>query len=101
VQGLRADDPRIKSIKALPRNTEKFRTMQINSYVFLDSLSFLDGSLEAVTSDLVSSGHTFPLMDKSGLYSCASQKELLLRKGVYRELFATFFFFPIAILRTK
>jgi hypothetical protein len=82
VQAL-SSDPRITEIKALPRNTEKFRTLQINSFHFLDSMSFLDGSLADVVDDLTKSGHPFKFLDQSGIYTSAQQKELLLQKGIH------------------
>jgi hypothetical protein len=57
--------------------------LELNNYLFLDSLSFLDGSLASVVDDLRDSGHTFPLLDLANLYSAPSEKALLLQKGVY------------------
>ena len=70
-------------MKALPRNTEKFRMMEMNSYRFLDSMSFLDGALADVVEGLAKSCHTFPLIDKAGLCRNDEEKQLLLRKGKY------------------
>jgi hypothetical protein len=62
----------------------------MNNYTFLDSLSFLDGSLASVSEDLHRSGHSFDLIDKCGLSKCGQTgnydpeaKRLLLRKGVF------------------
>jgi hypothetical protein len=79
------DFPEIVHLKALPRNTEKFRCIEMNSYIFLDSLSFLSGSLADVTDALVKSDHNFSLIEKVGLVSAddALGKELLLRKGIF------------------
>jgi hypothetical protein len=82
VQGLRPD-PRIRSLQALPKNSERFRTLELNNYLFLDSLSFLDGSLAAVVEDLRESGHAFPLLDQANLCRSPLEKALLLKKGVY------------------
>jgi predicted RNA-binding Zn-ribbon protein involved in translation (DUF1610 family) len=82
-------DPRINLMKALPRNTEKFRTITINFYNFLDSLSFLDGALADIVEDLVKANHTFQLIDESGICNNEVQKKLLLQKGVYPYEFAT------------
>jgi hypothetical protein len=81
-------DPRIVAMKALPRNTEKFRVLEINYYTFLDSLSFLEGSLADLVDDLVRSGHDFPLIDQAGLCKTPEEKQLLLQKGVYPYEFA-------------
>jgi hypothetical protein len=89
VRALRAD-PRIKSLRALPRNTEKFRTFEMNIYRFLDSMSFLDGSLANIVSDLVLSGHQFPLIDQApDLCRNSEEKLLLLEKGQYPYEWAT------------
>jgi hypothetical protein len=85
------DFPEITHLKALPRNTEKFRCIEMNSYIFLDSLSFLNGSLADVTDALVKSKHDFQLLDKIGLVSASdfAGKELLLRKGIFCYEFVT------------
>jgi hypothetical protein len=82
-------DARVRCLKALPRNTEKFRTIQLNNYHLLDSMSFLDGSLADVVEDLVRSNHPFSLLDKTDLCKTSEQKRLLLQKGVYPYEFAT------------
>jgi DNA polymerase type B, organellar and viral len=89
VKGIKKD-PRVHTMQALARNTERFRTLQINSYHFLDSMSFLDGSLGDVVDDLRKSGHPFQLLDLTDLCSGrrAGHKGLLLQKGVYPYEFA-------------
>lgn len=56
----------------------------MNSWRFVDSLSFLQNSLENLTFCLRDSGHDFaPLFDQSGLYTAETRSErfpLLLRK---------------------
>lgn len=73
--------PKITKLEALSKNQERFRNIKLNIYEFGDSLAFLGGSLADVTEDLVKSGHTFPLLDQSGLVDGDRQKKLLLRKG--------------------
>ena len=80
VRALKQDE-RIKCLKALPRNTEKFRMMELNRYVFLDSLSFLNGSLAELVEGLVKSGHKFPLLDQEKICKNDMEKDLLLKKG--------------------
>jgi hypothetical protein len=85
IRCLQADD-RIKRIEGLAYNSEKFRTISINSYVFLDSLSFLTASLSELVSDLSKNKHhTFPILQQMKLYTKyeMKKKELLKRKGVY------------------
>ncbi len=77
-------DKRIKHTSALPSNGQKLKTFTLNSYCFLDSLDFLQGSL----SDLVNSlphSHPFHFVDQSGLYSSGDNilKQKLLKKGIY------------------
>jgi hypothetical protein len=86
---MRSKDPRILSLDGLPRNSERFRTLTMNSYCFLDSMSFLNGSLAQVVESLRNSNHTFPLLDQSELYTNEEEKELMLRKGCYPYEFAT------------
>ena len=79
-------DERIKKLNALPYNTEKFRTIELNSYLFLDSLSFLNASLNELMNDLLKNKtHKFDILDQLGLYKKEDEKEkkMLLRKGVY------------------
>lgn len=80
----------VTKIEALPYNTEKFRTIQINSFVFLDSLSFLNASLNELMCDLVKNkNHKFKILRQQKLYRTISEKKLLLRKGVFPYEFVT------------
>ena len=82
VLGTLPTDRRIRKLECLPRNQEKIRTLVMNNYHFVDSLSFLDGSLSTVVDDLVSSGtEDFQLLYKAELCRDEEQKRLLLRKG--------------------
>jgi hypothetical protein len=86
------DDERITSLKALPYNSEKFRTIEVNSYLFLDSLSFLNASLGELMNDLTrNEKHPFKIIDQLQLYPEKSTrlKKLLLRKGVYPYEYVT------------
>ena len=69
------------NVQALAKNTESFRTMNINSYMFLDSFSFMSTSLASMVDDLRASGHAFNLLNT--ITRDPAGKELLLRKGVY------------------
>jgi hypothetical protein len=84
IQSLDKCMSRIHSLKFLPYNSERFRSMEINSfYVFLDSINMLTGSLASICSDLVASNHDFKIMRKLGMYKNDEEKSMLLRKGVY------------------
>lgn len=77
---------RIKKLTGLPLNSEKFRTITINSYHLLDSLSFLQASLGELVNDLTRDpSNQFLYLDQTGLYPVGDdkKKKLLLRKGVY------------------
>ncbi|MCG8672517.1 MAG: DNA polymerase, partial [Pseudomonadales bacterium] len=89
---------KIDNIYAIPLNTQKFKMLAINRIVFLDSLAFLQDSLEKVTDTLVASNHNFPLLKQKKWANIVSDKgslseeechKLLLRKGVYPYMFAT------------
>ena len=83
---------RIKRIEGLPLNTEKFRTITINSFVCLDSLAFLSASLSEISNDLArNKNHPFEILDQMELYSRdeKKKKKLLLRKGVYPYEYVT------------
>lgn len=82
----------IKKLGALPYNTEKFRTIEINSFHLKDSLSFLNAPLGELMSNLVKNkNHTFPILDQLGLYEANEtvKKEMLLRKGIYPYEYVT------------
>ena len=89
------ESPHLKKIEALPLNTEKFRTIQINSFHFIDSLSFLNASLSELTTDLVvekkKKKEDFKILDQMELYDQQNvcQRELLLRKGVFPYEYVT------------
>jgi hypothetical protein len=76
-------------VKALPMNQEKFRTLRVSKFVFLDSLQLLSGSLAELVDDLASSQHEFHILRRSGMYSNDVERRLLLRKGVFPYEFAT------------
>ena len=82
----------IKKLTALPYNSEKFRTIEINSFHLKDSLSFLNASLNELMSNLLrNKSHTFPIIDQLGLYEPDEEekKRLLLRKGIYPYEYVT------------
>ena len=54
-------------------------------FTFIDSLAFLNASLDELMKDLVEyKNHPFTILDQTNLYAKGSNlKELLLRKGVF------------------
>lgn len=80
------DDSRILKSSVLPSNSEKFRCMDVNNYRFIDSLQFLNGSLEKLSSELASSGeHSYSILDGLLLYDSHEdhKKKMLLKKGFF------------------
>lgn len=79
-------------LKALPYNSERFRSITMNSFVFLDSLSFLNASLAELADDLgKNEEHKFKIVDQLGLYSQDEnwKKKLILKKGIYPYEYVT------------
>jgi hypothetical protein len=55
------------NLDGLAHNTERFRTLNFGIFKFVDSLSFMDSSLDKIVQDLTAGEHTFPILRKSGL----------------------------------
>jgi hypothetical protein len=71
-----------KDISAIPNNCEKFLTFQINKLKFVDSIQFLNSSLEKLVENLKDNEpelNNFPIMKST--FPCNA--ELLCQKGVY------------------
>jgi hypothetical protein len=82
-------DERITCLSALPYNTERFRTIKMNSFNFIDSAAFLQAKLDDLVSGL-SSDHDFAILDQMRLYGKSpKRKNLLIRKGIFPYEFAT------------
>ena len=82
----------VNKLSALPSNTEKFRTIEINSFKFKDSLAFLNAGLSELMNNLLrDKTHTFPIVDQLGVYAKGDtvRKSLILRKGVYPYEYVT------------
>lgn len=78
-------DDRIHTLKALPYNTERFRTIQLNSFHMVDSAAFLKASLDDLVNGL-SAGkrHAFNILKQMELTprpGDSDQLKLLTRKG--------------------
>lgn len=87
MQELHKFPERIHSIKAIPLNMQKMKTVTVNSRIrFMDSYGFLSSSLATLVSTLRESESTFPLLSTM---VGGEGKELLLRKGVYPYSYAT------------
>lgn len=79
---LRMNDlPEDTKISSLPLNTEKIRTLRIGQFNFLDSFSFLQGSLDELTRNLTQATDDLAILDQMNLSFDEESRELLLRKG--------------------
>ena len=86
VRALSKKNKDIKIIRALPHNTEKFKTFEINSWQFLDSAAFMNCKLEDLANDLHSiPSFEYDILDQMNLYDAneTDKKKALLRKGIY------------------
>ena len=87
IKELSEKTERVHHCRAMAINSQKFRTLEINSILFLDSCSFLGDSLAKLTNTLKVSKHDFGIL--SQWQPDADRRELLTRKGVYPYSFAT------------
>lgn len=74
------------TIRGLADNNQKFKTLTIDNFCFLDSLQFLAASLDKLTGNLKADGHSFDLLRDYFSYkniSGAASLDLLTRKGVF------------------
>jgi hypothetical protein len=70
-----------KKINCIPNNTEKYISFSIDNLDFIDSLQFMNASLEKLASNLAKDGdNKFPTLKN---YIDSDKVPLLLRKGVY------------------
>ena len=70
-----------KKINCIPNNIEKYMSFSIDNLDFIDSLQFMNASLEKLVSNLTKDGaDKFPTLKK---YTDNDMVLLLLRKGVY------------------
>ncbi len=70
-----------KKINCIPNNTEKYISFSIDNLDFIDSLQFMNASLEKLVSNLTKDvADKFPILKK---YIDSDKVPLLLRKGVY------------------
>ena len=69
-------------ITCIPNNTEKYISFTVGDLVFIDSLQFMNASLEKLVSNLAKEGDfKFCVLKK---YTVAEKVPLSLRKGVYQ-----------------
>lgn len=86
----------MKYLSILPYNGENFRTISMNRYLFLDSLSFLQSSLSNLTETLKNSGHAYNILKQSTLVRHKKKRgfskeklDMVLQKGIYPYSYCT------------
>lgn len=88
MQSLSKVRKHVNYLSILPYNGENFRTISLNRYIFLDSMSFLQSSLTTLTDNLKASNHDYGILTQSTLVqknNAISNKKLkmMLQKGIF------------------
>ena len=83
-------------IKILPYNGEHFRTIEFKGFRFLDSLAFLQASLDQLTEDLSKTDHKYQILKQTYLAKSGSNFDplkfnILLTKSYYPYEYCTNF----------
>jgi len=94
IQAIPKFRDRIHKIKVLPYNGENFRTMKLNSFEILDSLSFLQASLAQLADDLKVTPHKYSILKQTYLVrekgSFSKKKlEMVLAKSFFPYEYCT------------
>jgi len=63
----------VKNIHILPYNGENFRTISFNSFLFLDSMSFLQSSLAKLSEDLSKTNNPYSILRQTTLVKTNGQ----------------------------
>ena len=86
-------------VSGIPENTEKFRSLTIGNFKFLDSFHFLGSSLSKLVDDLVHDNYSFPILDRFAYnrINGVEHKQLLIRKSSYPYDYAT----SLAVLKNS
>ena len=61
------EKPGLNNVNVLPFNTENFRTVGFNSFLFLDSMSFLQSSLSQLSEDLAQTKNSYNILRQTYL----------------------------------
>lgn len=75
---LKCKGKRIR-LQAIPLNTQKFKILKLNNVTLLDSLSFLNDSLDRLVDNLKASNHEFKIMRQ--WLADKEKQDLMMRKG--------------------
>ena len=77
----------IINLHVLPYNTENFRTINFNSFIFLDSLSFLQSSLAQLSADLSKTKNKYKILRQTDLVKTNKMFDLKKFKIVLEKSF--------------
>ena len=88
IQAIPKFKDKIRHTRVLPYNGENFRTMTINRFEILDSLSFLQASLSQLANDLKTSKHSYNILKQTYL---VREKGSFNRKRLEMVLAKSFF----------
>ena len=83
---LSKEDPeRVRRLKpsGLVKNTQRFRVINLSSFKLVDSLSFINCSLDRAVKHLKAGNHEFKILKQSPLAATESGFDLCTRKGVF------------------
>ena len=85
---------KIRNIGVLPYNGENFRTMRFNCFEFLDSLSFLQASLNQLSKELQETDHGYSILKQTYLVKkngrfCHEKFKMVLSKSFFPYEYCT------------
>jgi len=84
---------KVKQVKCIPSSTEKFITFSINNLQFIDSLSFIQASLEQLVESLSQTKALHSVQDVSSFNDLTQEQiDLLSHKGLYPN-------YPLCIIK--
>lgn len=92
LEGLKNIKTTKLQLRAIPTNQQKLKTLTIGKIKFIDSLQFLQASLDTLVSSLAKSDDakkTFNLLYTSGLCKNDEEFNLLTKKGIFPYTFVT------------
>jgi hypothetical protein len=79
--------PGVKNINILPYNGENFRTISFNSFLFVDSMSFLQNSLAKLSDDLSNTDNNYSILRQTDLVKTAGKFDPIKYKMVLGKSF--------------
>ena len=88
VKAITKQSEKIRNLYLLPYNMENFRMIKFNSFIFLDSIAFLQASLSSLADDLKNSDHDYPIIKQTDLATTNGEFDkrkfkMILQKGFF------------------